>query len=389
MKDYDILIKILKEAVECKIDWHIIEDTLMSEYVTAMHTTPQNPRWHQEGDVWTHTKMVCEKLIELQEYRDLAPKQRAVVFLSALLHDIGKVVCTKIEDGVPTSPNHGAVGSRIARVMLMDNCGLCGNDEKTQFREAVCLLIRYHSFPVYFIEKEEPERAIRRIASNGSLAPDFNIKHLCILSKADILGRIGEDNRYSEPAVNMCREFAIECGCYESECTFASEHTAYRYYSGADVQPYAELYDQSWGEIILMSGLPGTGKDTWIGSNCKDIPMISLDEIRKEIKIKPSDDQTAVVVLAKERAKALLRQKKEFVWNATCLTPQLRSVAISLFEDYGAKVRIVYLETNRAEQRKRNSERKAEVAEAVVERMMEKMNPPERFEAQRVEWLMV
>lgn len=389
MSELDKLITVLEEAVNGVINWEYVKATVMSDFADTLAKTPQNPKWHGEGDVWTHTKMVCEELIKLEEYSHLEPRQRAVVFLSALLHDVGKGVCTKIEDGVPTSPNHGIVGSKMARVMLVEKYGFCGSFDAVSFREAVCLLIRYHSFPVYFFEKEEPERAIRSIASNSELTSDFNIKHLCILSKADVLGRIGEDNRYSVSAVDMCRDFAIECSCYESQYPFKDLHTAYRYYCGAVVQPYGELYDESWGEIILMSGLPGTGKDTWIMENCKDMPMISLDDIRIKLGVKPTEDQTEVVIHAKERAKELLRSKTAFVWNATCLTSQLRSTAISLFESYGARVRIVYLETDKETRRKRNTSRKAEVPEGVVSLMLKKMNPPERFEAQSVQWIQI
>ena len=32
-------------------------------------TTPQDPRYHGEGDVWTHTKMVMEALLALPQYQ--------------------------------------------------------------------------------------------------------------------------------------------------------------------------------------------------------------------------------------------------------------------------------------------------------------------------------
>lgn len=63
------------------------------------------------------------------------------------------------------------------------------------------------------------------------------------------------------------------------------------YLSGRNVVPEQPLYDDSWGEVILMSGLPGTGKDTWIMPNRLHMPVISLDDIRREIKIKPTDGQ--------------------------------------------------------------------------------------------------
>ena len=64
----------------------------------------------------------------------------------------------------------------------------------------------------------------------------------------------------------------------------------------------------------------------------------------------------------------------------------MRSKLISLFEDYGAAVRIVYLETGWEENLRRNADRADAVPEYVVEDMLGKLVPPQRWEAQHVEW---
>ena len=86
-----------------------------------------------------------------------------------------------------------------------------------------------------------------------------------------------------------------------------------------------------------------------------------------------------------------LRARQPFVWNATSLTPELRRKSVELFEAYQASVRIVFLETGWEEGLRRNRERGKEdpakmVPEGRIEAMLERMTPPERFEAQQVEW---
>ena len=103
-----------------------------------------------------------------------------------------------------------------------------------------------------------------------------------------------------------------------------------------------ELYDDCWGKVVLMSGLPGTGKDTWIQQNMPDLPMISLDDIRRANKIPPTAAQGRVANIAREQAKEYLRQHQSFVWNATNIRAQMRESLISLFETYHANVRIVH-----------------------------------------------
>ena len=138
-----------------------------------------------------------------------------------------------------------------------------------------------------------------------------------------------------------------------------------------------------------MSGLPGTGKDTWIKEHYPDLPMISLDEIRKEIKISPTEIQSKVVEIARERARELLRKKQSFIWNATNLSPMIRKKQIKMFTQYHASTRIVYLETDWEEQLRRNAGRSDAVPEQDICDMMEELILPEVLEATVVEWICV
>ena len=113
--------------------------------------------------------------------------------------------------------------------------------------------------------------------------------------------------------------------------------------------------------------------------------VVTLLEVLEHI----PDVQAAVraaVQLARERALALLRDRTPFVWNATSLTG-LRSKWVELFERYGARVRIVFLETGWEENLRRNGSRAAVVPEDVIGGMLDRLEPPERWEADRVEWL--
>ena len=87
-----------------------------------------------------------------------------------------------------------------------------------------------------------------------------------------------------------------------------------------------------------------------------------------------------------EAAKELLRKKQPFIWNATNITSKMRGALISLFEDYGASVKTVFLETEWEEQLRRNAEREACVPVSAIERMLGKLELPERFESERVVW---
>ena len=370
-------------------DWQGLRSIApLAAWLRRMQDTPQNPVWHGEGDVWAHTQRVCEALAGMGEFRAMDDEPARALALAALLHDIGKATCTRLEDGAWVSPKHGPVGAKLARKLLWQDFGLCGSPAAQRLREAVCLLIRYHTRPPHLIDSEDAPRVALRLAANGELAPGFTLAALCLLARADVLGRVAPDNPEFLDRVALARELALEEGCLEGPYPFRSAHTQRVWHGGGHVWRDQDLYDDTWGEVILMCGLPGTGKDTWIRAHCPDLPVVSLDGLREALEVQPTDNQGPVVQAARERARALLRAKRPFVWNATSLTA-LRAQQVALFEGYGARVRIVYLETAWPENLRRNGSRPDAVPEDVIDGMLARLEPPERFEAQRVEWVCV
>ena len=353
-----------------------------------LDATPQHPAYHGEGSAGIHTRMVCGELADDPAYRALGERERNVLATAAILHDIGKIPATRLEDGRWTSPNHGAIGERMARELLWRDFGLCGTPEAMAFREGVCLLVRRHMLPVHVMEREDSQRLLMKIAQDGE-ACGVTADMLCTLAAADVRGRIAADTDALMQNVELCRLFAGECGCLHGAARFADAHTRRAYFLERSVSPEYALHDNTWGEVVLMSGLPGVGKDTWIAQNLPDLPVVSLDSLRAEMGVSPKDEQGGVAQAAKERAREHLRAHRPFVWSATNLTQATRASLVGLFENYGAAVRIVYLETDWAENLRRNAGRRDAVPEAAIAKMLGKLDPPHRWEARRVDWICV
>lgn len=75
-----------------------------------LSSIPQDPRWHPEGDVWTHTLLVIEYLPENATF---------AMALSALFHDVGKRDTTVIrDDGRITAYGHENSSKKIAQELL-------------------------------------------------------------------------------------------------------------------------------------------------------------------------------------------------------------------------------------------------------------------------------
>lgn len=375
--------------INTKINWDIIEKELLLPYVDKLKSTMQEDKWHGEGDVYTHTKMVCDELIKLEEYNSLNKDYQLVLFLSALFHDIGKIVCTKVIDGQIRSFHHPKKGSNMIREYLWKELKLSGTKQLQEFREAICLLVRYHSEPTYFNYEKNKEKKVIELSLNTNLTKYFNNQMLSLLALADIRGRISDDNDLKEGYVLEYILYAKELNCYNESFKFKNTYTKIKYLNSNSIWHQQELYDSSWGEVILLCGLPGTGKDTYINTYYPNTPVISLDDIRAKLKIKPNDNQGEVYNIAKDMAKSYLREKKTFIWNATNISEMIREKQIKLFHEYGAKVKIIFLETSLEENLKRNKERKKVVIESVIFDMLGNLTLPLDTEAEEVIWLCI
>ena len=137
----------------------------------------------------------------------------------------------------------------------------------------------------------------------------------------------------------------------------------------------------------MMCGLPGAGKDHWIEKNVPDWPIVSLDAIRHDLGVPPSDPQGEVLNRAREMARAHLDKCWNFVWNATNLSRNVRSECVRLFHGHDARIRLVYVEAPTERLFVQNRDRKCRVPEKVIERLLDRWEVPDRTEAHQVEYV--
>ncbi len=381
--------RLVPDSAGSRIAWEEIGPLLAASCFQDLQSTPQNPVFHGEGDVLTHTRMVCGELNRKADFHALDKRVKTELFLAAVLHDLGKAKTTRLDGGAWVSPHHAAVGSQLVRIFLWRDCGLSGTMEALSFRETVCALVRHHMVPFHLVDQEEAALRARTAAAAGVLAKDFSWALTGMLAEADARGRDAGDIEEYLSQIQLSMLLAGEAGCLRGPCRFQNSYTARACLSGRNVGPDQCLYDDTWGEVIMMSGLPGTGKDTWIRRHHPDLPVVSMDDIRREMGVRPTEEQGAVVQAARDRVREHLRGKQPFIWNATSLTRENRAKLVSLCERYGARVRIVYLETDPETRQQRNAGRPGAVPESAVARMLDKTVPPMPDEAQTVEWVCV
>ena len=76
--------------------------------MTPLAGCEQEPEWHPEGDVWTHTLLVIDQARRLNG--DLDRARLATVMLGAVCHDLGKPATTARIDGRIRSLDHEQAG---------------------------------------------------------------------------------------------------------------------------------------------------------------------------------------------------------------------------------------------------------------------------------------
>jgi tRNA nucleotidyltransferase (CCA-adding enzyme) len=179
--------KLLLRARRPSIGLALLETWGMLQVVAPellpLAATPQDPEWHPEGDVWTHTLQVVDEAAGLLGGLEDDRPRRLAVMLGALCHDLGKPPTTKFEEGRVRSRGHEEAGLPPTE-SLLDRWNvhtLLGYDVRGQ----VLALVAQHLKPgqLYDDREKVSDGAIRRLARKVEADLLYRV------SRADCLGR--------------------------------------------------------------------------------------------------------------------------------------------------------------------------------------------------------
>lgn len=355
--------------------WVAVFEHLFPGQSKLLEQTPQDHIHHAEGDVWTHTKMVVNELLNHPQYATKTPTEQSVLLCAAMLHDICKPQTTKVQDdGRVTAAGHSRQGAVWARAQLWE----MGVDRPT--REMICRLISYHQSPFYaFADRSglSAEFLARKISS------DCNISLLSVLAQADMLGRICQDQQSTLDNIALFDEQAKELNCWDQPYAFPDTSTRSRYIlSHGKRDADTSVFLPEAFEVIVLSGLPASGKDTFCAQY--DWPVLSYDDTRAQLGFKHGQGTGTIVHAVHDQARALLREKKPFIWNATHLSESMRQPALNLIRQYGGSPSIVCLEADKNELLSRNSQRNSSLPNSNLLSMVNKWETPWSWEADNV-----
>jgi predicted kinase len=128
-------------------------------------------------------------------------------------------------------------------------------------------------------------------------------------------------------------------------------------------------------KIILLIGLPGSGKSTYT----RNLPVLSSDAIRLLLADNEQDQSIHARVFATLRY--LLTQRLEIhrpvtYVDATHLTREERAPYLELARKHNAEIEAVFFDVPLEVCRQRNRSRPRQVPEDILEKMSAKLQPP-------------
>jgi len=184
---YEEWCKLLLRGAKPSVGLDFLKACGWSRFFPELHAVigvAQDPEWHPEGDVWTHTALCLDAFAAARIHDE---KEDLIVGWAVLLHDLGKATTSQVEaDGRIHAYGHEAAGEPLARAFL---------ERLTQHREiidSVLPLVRWHAAPYELWKAQAGDAGVRRLA-----AKVLRIDRLVRVDDADRRGR----GAYFDPAV--------------------------------------------------------------------------------------------------------------------------------------------------------------------------------------------
>jgi tRNA nucleotidyltransferase (CCA-adding enzyme) len=149
--------RLLLEAAHPSRGLALLEQTGMLRFfpeLAALVGVAQDPEWHPEGDVWTHTLMALDAAAELRR----GEADDAALLYAVLCHDFGKPAATREIDGRIRAPDHESAGVEATQRFL------ARLNAPNALLSRVAALVEHHLAPVLLPGQGAKPKAYRRLA---------------------------------------------------------------------------------------------------------------------------------------------------------------------------------------------------------------------------------
>ncbi len=189
----------------------------------------QDPVWHPEGDVWTHTMMVIDEAARL---RTGDKSQDEVLMFASLCHDFGKPEATHFDGEHVRSKGHEMMGVKPAQEFLRSLRASQGLVQK------VGQLVRWHLSPVSLPVGGAKESAYRRLARELQKV-GLSLMDLYRLSLADHRGR--GINAHTQKGLEALEAFKSKFESYGLACSAPEDKVTGKMLMMHGIEPGPEI----------------------------------------------------------------------------------------------------------------------------------------------------
>ena len=188
----------------------LVETGWLSNFpeIEKLHKLPQDVEYHPEGDVLTHTGHCLTALASLPAWQSLPPREKTIVMLGVLSHDLGKATTTtvafkqKMGRDVVVSPGHDLAGASPTKSLLA-RIGFAG------LTKEVLPLVTHHMDHLQI----KNDSGVRNLAVQ---VEPSSIEILSLVTEADHSGRPPLEKKQAD-AMQTIIDRSKVLGCYKSK----------------------------------------------------------------------------------------------------------------------------------------------------------------------------
>lgn len=369
--------------------------------------TEQDLVWHAEGHVHIHTDMVLDEIYKIIDDSKwcLSDSQKKVLMMAAVFHDYAKPITTKSVE------RHGRICVVASRHEFMGASLLFNLPRPQEITQSewlsVIKLVAYHQMP---------KKAVRESYNFGGYMRLLNaagdLKLLYLLELADMLGRTCEDMEENLLYLDLFKQDCESHGLFGLDGDLIQKEVRFNHSNLTDAVYHKGLYDISEGNIpnlectsvmpytnrptpnlVILCGLPASGKSTLAKRLFSDYVVISLDSIRKELTGREEDQSQndEVLRVAKSRLIECFRIGQNVVYDSTAFRFDFRSWVVDLARKYDVEysyfIRILCVMSDIDKSVSQDTTRTRSVGRERIKDMAEKFQIPTYLESDRVEFI--
>lgn len=356
--------------------------------VQRLKDTPQNPRYHAEGNVYNHTQLVLDHYFQYAEKNELSQSEKVIYYWAAVLHDLGKIEVTRWEWGRWRASGHEEAGVSIARDILM------GRPEVSEAeRKAILSLVRWHHIPLRWGLQQ------RKLEDYILLGTQVDIEQVGLFGTFDLKGRECEDK---DKVLNLASQFQQEIVPQVQEALGTYQELQIRYksldtrqqdalwtaFSNRESKLIQQLLkinlpkrEEKIPQVIMTIGTPRSGKSHYIEEQYPHYHRLE-STIFENNKI-----STQKLDLFKTEISSHLDKKSFLALDGSHLEVNLRQNLANHIRSEGARLQYIFFERSFAQLKVQNRLSANPLEERILQAAHKELHLPHPWEAHGIQFV--